>query len=175
MNIWLVLLLGLLFYLVVPFVVIMFVKNKRISNIITICLTVVFLIVVFLGIYCNVVFDVNKVFIKFNFSGQWCNKPINWSLLNISKLDFIINITMLIPIGIICRYFTANKNIRHRILLLLIVAVISGILTELGQYVLPIQRSVQLSDCLLNILSVVIGGAVASFYYILKKAIFKNH
>ena len=173
MSVKLVLILGLIFYFVVPFIIIVFVKNKKVSNILMTILLIAFLCVLFVGIYFKVTFVGNKVYAKPDFSGEWFNKTINLRLSNIPKFDFMINIIMLIPIGIVCRYLTQNKKIWARILILIGVAFISGILTELGQYILPIPRGVQLSDSLLNMLSVIIGGIVASFYYLIKKLILK--
>lgn len=174
MNVYLILALGLTFYFIVPFLIIMFVKNKKASNVLMFILFVTFLVVLFLGIYCKVSFLDNKVFINFDFSGDWFNKEINWSLTNITKFDFVINIIMLLPVGMVCRFLTNSKSIWIRIIILISVSIVSGFLTEFGQFVLPIPRGVQLSDSLLNAGSVIIGGAVAEFYYLLKRLIFKE-
>lgn len=174
MNVYLVLALGLIFYFLVPFIVIMFVKNKKAGNIIMSTLFAMFLVVLFIGIYFKVSFVGNKVYAVPDFSGKWFNKTINISFSSIPKFDFLINIIMLIPIGIVCRYLTQNKKFVKRLLILICVAFVSGILTELGQFILPIPRGVQLSDSLLNMLSVLIGGAVASFYYLLKNLVYRK-
>ena len=174
MNVYLVLALGLVCYFLVPFVIIMFVKNRRVSNVLMVTLFILFLVVLFVGIYFRVSFEGNKVFAKPIFTGEWFNKEINLSFKNIPKFDFVINLIMLIPVGIVCRYLTHRKKVCARIFILIVVAFISGILTELGQFILPIPRGVQLSDSILNMISVLIGGCVASFYYLIKKLVFKN-
>lgn len=174
MNIHLVLAVGLVFYFVVPFIIIMFIKNRKVSNILMSVLFAVFLVILFVGIYFKVSFVGNKVYAVPDFSGEWFNKTINLSFKNIPKFDFVINIIMLIPIGIVCRYLSQKKSALKRVLILIIVAVISGVLTELGQFILPIPRGVQLSDSILNMISVVIGGIVASIYYLIKSFVFKN-
>lgn len=174
MNIYLVLAVGLICYFIVPFIIIMFVKNKRVSNALMFTLLAVFLVVLFVGIYFRVSFVGNKVYAVPNFSGEWFNKTINVSFKNIPKFDLVINLIMLIPIGIVCRYATNKKPLWKRILILVVVAVVSGVLTELGQFILPIPRGVQLSDSVLNMISVLIGGCVASLYYVFKNLVFKN-
>jgi VanZ family protein len=169
-----VLAVGLIFYFIVPFLIIMFINNKKVSNILMCILFAMFLVILFVGIYFKVSFVGNKVYAVPDFSGEWFNKTINLSFSSIPKFDFVINIIMLIPIGIVCRYLTRNKKIWARILILLCVAFISGILTELGQFILPIPRGVQLSDSVLNMISVVIGSVVASVYYLIKKVVFKG-
>jgi len=174
MNVYFVLSVGLLFYFIVPFIIIMFVKNRKISNILMGILFTLFLVILFIGIYFKVSFVNNKVYAVPDFTGEWFNKTINLKLNNIPKFDLVINIIMLIPIGIVCRYLTQRKVVWKRIIILLMVAFVSGILTELGQFIMPIPRGVQLSDSLLNMLSVVIGGVIASFYYLIKGVVLKN-
>ena len=174
MNIYLVLAIGLIFYFIIPFIVIVFVRNKRVSNGIMLILFILFLAVLFVGIYFRVDFVDNKVYAIPNFSGEWFNKTISFSFKNISKFDIVINLVMLIPVGIVCRYLTNRKNTLKRVLILLCVAFISGVLTELGQFILPIPRGVQLSDSLFNMASVLIGGCVGSVYYAVKNIIFKR-
>jgi len=174
MNVYLVLALGLIFYFVVPFIIIVFVKNRTISRVLMFVLFIAFLVVLFIGIYFKVSFVGNKVYAVPDFSGKWFNKTINLSFKNIPKFDLIINIIMLIPIGIVCRYLTHRNTAWKRILILLLVAFISGILTELGQFIMPIPRGVQLSDSLLNMLSVLIGGVVASCYFFIRSKINKG-
>ena len=174
MNVYLVLAVALIFYFIIPFIVIVFVRNRKISNAILGVMFAVFLIVLFVGIYFKISFVNNKVFAVADFSGKWFNKEINLSFKNIPKLDLFVNLVMLIPIGIVCRYLTYRKKLSIRIVILLIVAILSGVLTELGQFIMPIPRGVQLSDCVFNIISVLVGGIFASLCFVIKKAIYKN-
>lgn len=174
MSVYLVLAIGLVFYFIIPFIIISFVKSRRVSKIFMMLLFIVFLVVLFIGIYFKVSFVNNKVYAVPDFSGKWFNKTINLSLTNIPKFDFVINIIMLIPVGIVCRFLNQRKEVWKRILILVLVAFISGILTELGQFILPIPRGVQLSDCLLNMLSVLIGGIFASLCFAVRKKIIKR-
>jgi len=171
MNVYVVLALGLVFYFVVPFIVIVFGKSKSIGSIIISILSLLFLMALVIGLYSTLTFKNNAVFFNFDFTNLWFNKNINWQLKLPTKFDFIINIILLIPVGVACRYFTQNKKLGIRIIILTIVAFVTGILTELGQYILPVYRSVQLTDTLLNIISVILGGCFASLCFVIKKFI----
>jgi len=169
MNVYLVLSVGLICYFIVPFIIIVFIKNRKVSNVLMTLLLIAFLVILFLGIYCKVYFVDDKVFVKPDFSGEWMSKTVNFKFNIVSKFDFFINLILLIPIGIVTRYLTKDRKAWARILIILVVAFVSGILTELGQFILPIPRSVQLTDSVLNMISVLIGAIVASFYYFIRK------
>ena len=169
MNVYLVLAIATLFYFIIPFMVIVFIKNRKICTFFMVTLFLMFLVVLFVGIYFKVSFINNMVYAVPDFSGEWFDKTINLSFANISTFDLVINLVMLIPVGVFCRYATRNKFIGSRILILLLVAVISGVLTELGQFILPVPRSVQLSDSLLNMVSVLIGGFVGVICFSVRK------
>ena len=81
----------------------------------------------------------------------------------IDKVDLLINIVMLIPIGLTVVYFN-NKSIVSKFVVLVIVGVVMGVSLETIQFILPVVRSVQLSDALLNTFSVVLGGIIGLLY-----------
>ena len=174
MNIYLALVLGVMFYFLVPFFIVVFVKNAKVKNVLITIMFISFLVALFIGIYFKVSITNNKVLVTPDFSGNWCSKKINFSFSNITRFDFLINIVMLIPIGMLTIYLMQRKKLWQKILVLCLVAFVSGILTELGQFILPIPRSVQLSDSILNIISVVMGGLIMSVYIKFKNIIFKE-
>lgn len=139
-----------LLYFVLPLVCALCVKSdillKRISKILLFC----FIIMLIMG----VCFDVNisdKVIIKPNFSGEWFKQKIYiWPA---SIFDFLINIVMLMPIGIYIS-FNAKKN---RLLKSLLWGLVIGFTIEITQLIFPLVRGAQLSDALLNAVSLVLG------------------
>ena len=70
---------------------------------------------------------------------------------------------MLIPIGLFDIYIS-RKTFMQKLLTCLLVGLMCGVLLETIQFVLPVVRSVQLSDVLLNAISVVIGGVMGVVY-----------
>ncbi len=62
MSVHLVLAIGLIFYFIIPFLIIVFVKNQRVSKLLMSILFVAFLAILFVGIYFKVSFVDNKVY-----------------------------------------------------------------------------------------------------------------
>ena len=166
----LIIILGTLFYFVLPFIIWACFKNEKIKNILTICFFFLYLVVLFIGVFGKLDINDNVVSFSFDFSGSWCAKPINFSLASISTFDLVINIVMLIPVGMFVSYFMKNKNLFLKIISLLGVGLFVGLFIETCQFILPVPRSVQLSDALLNTVSVFVGGLIAWLYlWIIKK------
>ena len=162
-NTILVLVLGGICYLVLPFLILL-IKNEKTRKIVASICLVGFVGVLLIGVWSVV--DANKdyVNITFNFGGKWCNKTMKWDFSNISTFDLVINLVMLFPIGIFSFYFFKNKKILTKFLLLTLIGAFCGSFIELSQYILPISRSVQLSDIVFNTISVLFGGIICWFY-----------
>lgn len=124
---------------------------------------IMYAIILFFGITSRIVIDNNFAIVSLDYSANWCDKTINFSLLKIDKIDLLINIVMLIPIGLTVVYFN-NKSIVSKFVVLVIVGVVMGVSLETIQFILPVIRSVQLSDVLLNTFSVVLGGIIGLLY-----------
>ena len=160
---WLVLLLGAICYFVLPFAI-WLIKKDKLRNTFTIAFFCLYLGVLFCGVFGQLGIDGSRVVIDFDFGGQWCAKTIKWSLINISTFDLVINLVMLLPVGMFTFYFARKKKWWLRLLFLAIFGLLSGTFIETCQFILPIQRSVQLSDVLLNCVSVFAGGLIAWGY-----------
>lgn len=171
-NIWLVLVLGIFSYFILPFIL-WLIKNNKARNILTGIFFGLYLIVLFAGVFGKIGISAQNVSISFDFSGRWCAKNINASLdLNgITKFDLIINLVMLIPVGMFVIYFGRKRKWWLKIILLIVFGALSGIFIELLQFILPVYRSVQLTDILLNTISVFVGGLIAWGYLAVIKKI----
>lgn len=162
-NTILVLILSILFCLVVPFFILL-VKDRKKQNILSLLCLVLFLIALFVGVFGKLDFNWDYVQISFDFSGKWCNKTINWTFSNISTFDLVINLVMLIPIGIFAFHYLKINQFWRKIVVLVAVGVLCGTFIETMQFVLPIPRSVQLSDVVFNAISVTLGGLICALY-----------
>lgn len=162
-NTMIILILGVFCYFFLPFIILCFVKKEKIKKIIAIVLLSLFIVILLVGTWGKLDIGKDVVRINFDFSGKFCNKTINFSFNNLQHFDIVINLIMMIPIGmfIVMLY---NKNFIKMMFLLLIVGALSGFFIELTQFVLPIQRNVQLSDVIFNMLSVLIGGLICRVY-----------
>lgn len=161
---WLVLTIGILCYLVLPLIIWGCVKNEKTKNVLTIIFFSLYCVVLFCGVFGAVAPGAEKVKIIFDFSGKWAAKTINWGFGGISTFDLVINLVMLIPVGMAALYFARKKSITAKLLIIIVVALLSGFLIELFQFILPIPRGVQLSDAVLNAVSVAIGALLAWLY-----------
>ena len=158
--IWLVILLGALCYLVLPVVIWSTIKNERIKRIVTIVLFSLYCVVLVVGVFGVIGFSQGNVSISFNFSNSWASKSINWGF-KISTFDIVINLVMLFPVGMLVYFLSQKKKFWVKVLLLVAFGFLSGLLIEACQFILPIYRSVQLSDVILNTISVFAGGMLA--------------
>ena len=170
--IWLVITLGAVCYLVLPFLIWALIKNEKIKKIVTIILFSLYCAVLFVGVFGVINFSKNNVHISFNFTNRWASKNINWGF-NITKFDLIINLVMLFPVGMLTYFLLQKRRFLTKILLLIVVGLMTGLLIETCQFILPIYRSVQLTDVLLNTASVLAGGFLAMGYLGLIKKIRK--
>lgn len=162
-NTILIIILGIISYVVVPFLILL-IKNKKLKNALSITCLVFFVAILLIGVWGKI--DITKSYtqITFDFSGQWCDKTIKWNFSNISTFDLVINLVMLFPIGIFAFHYMPKLKAWQKLLLLLPIGILCGTTIELSQYILPIPRSVQLSDVVFNTISIFTGGAICWFY-----------
>ncbi len=152
MNIYLVLALVFLFYVVVPVLCVLFIKNEKVLKILSYIFFCVFVCVLCVGVL-GIVNIQKTVTISFNFNGNWFGKGFNFLPYTFDLQDILINIIMLVPVGIFCAV-----NFKHKILWAFLFGLFFGIGIEFLQFALPIVRSPQLSDVILNTISSGIGG-----------------
>lgn len=157
-TVWLI-----MYYLVIPILVWVFARKTRVGKVAFSIYIISFIVVLFFGITSRVSIGREFTSIDIDFTSKWCEKTINLSFYNVDFFDFCINIIMLIPIGLVVVFFH-NKSIVNMFVKLFIIGVISGSMLETIQFVLPVYRSVQLSDMVLNTISVLIGGVNGLIY-----------
>ncbi len=160
---WVVVVVAVFAYVVLPTAMLILIKDKSKVKILTAILTILYVVVLVLGVTSKVVFDAEHVVIKFEYGTDWCNKFINWNIFSGKLGDIAINIVLLFPLGATVNVF--SKGTLGKVALkCAIVGCIVGLLIECSQFVFPVTRSVQLSDVILNTLSAVLGGL---YYYLI--------
>jgi len=159
-----------IFYFLVPLLVMFFVGNNKKLKIILSVLLSLFLVVLFIGVFGEIDITKEFVYIDFDFSAGFFNKDI---ITNFStyKVDRVINLIMLIPIGEVVCISAKQKNSKFGILFAVIIGLLTGLFIETFQFILPVPRSVQLSDVVYNTISCVIGYLYISLFFYLKKLI----
>lgn len=153
----------LIFYLIIPILIWRFARNTKFGKYLTIVFLFAFLVILFLGITGRVCISNHYVIVDMDFTNNWLGKKINFYMSNINKVDFIINILMLIPIGFVLAYFV-HKSFVRKLFISFVLGLICGKMLEITQFVLPVYRSVELSDVVLNTISVVIGCLLGILY-----------
>lgn len=151
------------FYLIVPMCIWFSARNSKTGKVLTTVFAILYVIILFFGITSRIFFKDSIAIIEIGFSTNWCDKVINFSLVDIDKIDLLINLIMLIPVGLVVVYFN-RRTLINRFIMLFVIGVIFGIGLETLQFVLPVSRSVQLSDAILNTISVVMGGILGILY-----------
>lgn len=166
-NLTLIYILLPLLYLAIPFCVLWLIKNVKLRNILTIVLLVIFSIGLCVGVLGNFYINNGNFYVYFNFTYEHA-KVVDFNMLDNTIRDSLINILMLIPIGM--AIVGLNLNSKKRMLILLCtVGFVLGATIETLQYVLPVARAVQISDVLLNGISVLIGGGIGCCYALILK------
>lgn len=168
MNIYLVFAFVFLFYIVAPTTCVLCIKNYKALKILSYIFLALFVCVLVVGVFGKV--SIGKtVSVSFDFSGNWFSKRFNFLPYTFDLQDILINVVMLIPIGLFCAV-----NFKHKILWGLILGLIIGISIEVLQFALPIIRSPQLSDVILNTISSVIGVLFGLILICVRNKIHKN-
>jgi len=155
-------------YFVLPLILWLLGKNKK-SNFIVGIVFVTYIIILFFAVTSKIDYDFKTTTIELDYSHNWADKVVNWTFKDLSYLDVLINLYMLIPIGHFVVYCSKPLGASF-IIKILILGLFSGVLIETIQFVLPVPRSVQLSDVIFNTISVCVGGGLGSLYrYIANK------
>ena len=164
------LILFLIFYFIIPLLVLIFVKNSKIKKVCAIVGLAIFIPILLAGVFCDSYsLEPGKIEVAFKVSGGWCNKAFDCSFRILDKGDFYLNAIMLFPIGIVIAVFSKKP-----ILWSLIWGLIVGTFLETMQFVLPIDRYPQFQDLFLNALGVVMGGAYVCLINMFKKLLFTH-
>lgn len=168
-NTTFILVFGIFCYLVLPLLVYFLVKNQQAKKIVLIVLFCLYLCVLAVGVFGKIDITSKFVTISFDFSAGWANKPINFSFDHLTKFDIVINLFMLIPVGIFIVMLSKNAKWWQILLKTALFGLITGVSIETLQFILPVARSVQLSDAIFNCASAIIGGIYALPFCRIKK------
>ena len=163
-----VFILALVCYFIIPLCVLIFVKNERCVKIITWTLLGVYLVILIIGVWARVVITPKSVKITFDYSYGFFNKPINLTFSNLRLFDIMVNLVLLMPIGMSYAILKKEKVI-NLLIKSLVIGLVLGIVIEAGQFLLPVRRSIQLSDVLFNMVSMILGALIGKLYLIITK------
>ena len=129
-------------------------KNAKHIKVVSLVLSILYILVICIGVFSNIQLGKDITIIPFDLTVK-LNKSFDFNLISKNIQDFIINILMFIPLGFLLTPLFKT----HTVLKTLLIGISFSILIEIMQLILPINRSPQLSDIVLNSLSCLIGIA----------------
>ena len=129
-NFYLALILSIFFILVLPLLIVIFVKNNKIINILANILFVLYIFVLLIATLFKVQIGLNGVYVNFEIYGDFCSKTINFTFDHISKSDLLLNLGCIVPVGI----FISLKS-KSSFAFSLLKALILGLLVDFVLYI----------------------------------------
>ena len=169
-----ILIAGILCYFVLPPLIYFFVKPSVTKKIFLTAFFVLYICILIIGVLGKIDITAETTKITFDFSGEWAAKPINWNFDHLTLFDVLINLFMLIPIGTYICLMKNDNLFAKTIFMSLFIGFLIGVCIETAQFILPIQRSVQLSDAIFNAASVMIGGIFGFIIFKIKSKLNKQ-
>lgn len=151
-----VLVIALICYFILPIILMSLIKNTKTLKIITWIFLAIYLGILLLGVWARVSIINGVVRIEFDYSYGFFNKGVSWGFLGLKTIDVLLNLVMLMPIGVASCILSPKPFVKH-LIGGICVGLILGIVIEFGQFILPVNRSVQLSDVIFNAISVCLG------------------
>ncbi|MGN1207955.1 MAG: VanZ family protein [Christensenellales bacterium] len=143
------------YFLILPFCVTIFLKNKKAKKIFNIVYAVVFCLILFVGVFFKIDISKQTTTISLALNGAFFSKTFNFKFWKVDFQDFVINILMLFPLGYCFNQLFKSKQ---KWLYAFLLGLLVGLFIEICQFIFPVPRSPQLSDILLNGTSVLLGS-----------------
>lgn len=168
LNTIVVAILALICYFILPLLVLLFVKDYKKVKLITKIILGIYIVILLIGVWTRVEVTRKAVTISLDYTYGFFNKNIRWGFSKLKTFDILVNLVMLTPIGISLAILK-NESLIKLINKSIVFGLIIGVTIELGQYLLPVYRSVQLSDVIFNMLSLVFGVIVGELILLISK------
>ena len=160
-SLWFVIFMVVLFMFLLPSVFVMFFNHKPWLKWVVLCFFIIYLLVLFAGVFGKIDITQNTVYITFENNGLPFNAH-NFLWWNFDKANVLINLFMLFPVCLIIFAFCK----KHTFLKTIILAFCLSAFIETMQFILPVSRTVEITDLLYNTLSGIIGWL---YFYLLIK------
>lgn len=157
-NLVLLIILGVVCIILLPVSCFLTCSNQMLNRLRNL-LFVFYVITLFVGVTCQIQFDGNIVKINYEFTKIWGNKDMLWGFENLTALGVFLNLAMLMPLG---SYIASSTKVEkpwwQTVLLACFVGLVVSLFIEAMQFALPVNRSVEFSDTLLNTISAGLGA-----------------
>lgn len=157
-NAWIIAGVVFVIFYCLPIIFFCWCKDEKLWHKFSVIFLILYLITLIIGVWAKVKISNGQVLIAFDYTFSQ-QKPIDWGFSGIKLLDILINFVMLVPLGVI---FSVNcrKAIFCKLTIGLVIGLAIGVVIEVGQLLLPVERTPQLSDVIFNSLGMGTGTAV---------------
>jgi len=163
----LAIILAVIFMLITPSVFLILFYNKTYLKWIILGFFMLYFGLLCIGVFGKIDIDAQSVGITFENNGPWF-RVSNFSWYSFDITNVLINLFMLFPLGAIFLGLKQRKPLMKTILL----AFCLSVFIEFMQFVLPINRTVEVTDILFNTISGIIGFI---FFWLILKLFKKNN
>lgn len=154
-NFYFACILAIILAVVIPTILILFVKNRKLLKKLAICFGVLYFIFLMIFTTAHIEINTSYVYFYFNLSFNWFSayRFIYYPYFSIK--DIIFNLIMFIPLGALgISIFEKNRFVKT-----LALSFCLSVFVEFMQFVLPVPRCVEFQDIILNVISGIIGFA----------------
>lgn len=156
-NLYFGIIVGLIFVIVLPILIFIFLfKHKKLFNFFTTLYFICYFVSLFILTTAQIKFSNSLVFINLAFNDNWFSPKL--IIFGGGTFNIFINIIMFFPLGLLT--FWVNK--KDKFISTIIFSFIISVFVETMQLILPINRTTELFDIILNTISGIISAF--SFY-----------
>lgn len=155
-----------------PMLLLLFLKNGKAKSVILGILLALYIILALAIVVANLSITNGIIKIQYNYDIEFNEKIINFGFNNLSIIDVIIDLIILIPIGLILAYFLRHLKPLTAIMFCWYFGFAFGFIFELLQFIVPVTRGVNVSDAIFNMLSLFIGGLFGRMFVSISKRIY---
>lgn len=164
-NLTFAIILAVLGMVIIPTILLLIFYNTKALKKLLIIYIVLFIVALIIGVFGTINIQSNIAEISFKFNGQWFdfNKIV---VAKFGLFNTLVNLILLFSFGILL----ACDNHPLNWLKSLIIGLCIGLLIEIMQFILPIDRTPELMDIVFNGISMLLGY----IYFVLILKIFKK-
>lgn len=156
-NLYFGIIVGLIFIIVLPILIFIFLfKHKKLFKIFTTFYFICYFVSLFILTTAQIKFSNSLVTINLAFDNNWFSPKL--IIFGGGTFNIFINIIMFFPLGLLT--FWVNK--KHKFIYTIIFSFIISVFVETMQLILPVNRTTELFDIILNTISGIISAF--SFY-----------
>ena len=156
---------GICFFVCAPIILLVFRKHKKTLYIISNVLLILYILILSIGVFGQITIKENNTIILIHFDNTlWLNGTFIFA--SQSAFNATVNTFLLFPLG----QYIALKS-KHPILQSIVWSFIVSTIIELLQFVLPIDRTTEILDIILNTIS----GLLGAIYILLIQKIINEH